>query len=144
MKLNDTSAHYKAKDALTASQPALILMTYDAALRFMAEAQTYMKEGNIAAKGTAIESAFACITELRRALDMKKGGDIATSLSTLYDFMTAQITRANFANDPALLEPVRKSLKTLRMGWQEAIEKLRKQGQLAEFETPQSQGVLAR
>jgi flagellar protein FliS len=144
MKLNDTSAYYKTKDALTASQPALILMTYDAALRFMAEAQTYMKEGNIPAKGTAIESAFACITELRRALDFKKGGDIATSLSTLYDFMMAQITRANFANDPALLEPVRKSLVTLRMGWQEAIEKLRKKGQLAEFEAPQSPGLLAR
>jgi len=144
MKLSDTSAHYKTKDALTASQPALILMTYDAALRFMAEAQVHMKEGNISAKGTAIESAFACIAELRRALDMTKGGDIATSLSTLYDFMTTQITRANFANDPAFLEPVRKSLKTLRTGWQEAIEKLRRQGQLTEFEAPQSPGFLAR
>jgi flagellar protein FliS len=144
MKLNNATAHYKAKDAMTASQPALILMTYDAALRFTKEAQKYMEEGNIPAKGRAVESAFACVAELRRALDTKRGGDVASSLGRLYDYMTDQITRANFANDPSLLEPVKTSLETLREGWQEAIEKLRQDGRLSEYETPQSAGLLVR
>jgi flagellar protein FliS len=144
MKLNNVSVQYKEKDALTASQPALILMTYDAALRFTAEAQQNMKKGDIPAKGTAIDSAFSCVAELRRALDFRKGGDIATSLSNLYDFMTTQITRANIANDPSLLEPVRKSLETLRSGWSEAIEKLKKDGALAEYNSPKIHGIVAK
>lgn len=142
MKLNSATTHYKAEDAATASQPALILMTYDAALRFTKEAQKYMQEGNIPAKGKAIESAFACVAELRRALDIKRGGNIAASLDNLYNFITSQITQANFANDPSMLEPVKASLGTLREGWQEAIEKLRQEGRLAEYEKPQSQGFL--
>lgn len=144
MKLNTAFTNYKLKDAETASQPALILMTYDAALRFIKEAQQFMKEGNIPAKGNAIESAFSCVSELRRALDMQRGGELATSLCSLYNFMTDQITQANFANEPSLLEPVKESLQTLRKGWQEVIEKLQKEGQLAQFEAPQSSGLLVR
>jgi flagellar protein FliS len=144
MILNNATTHYKAKDASTASQPALILMTYDAALRFIKEAQKHMEAGNIPAKGKAIESAFDCIAELRRALDIKRGGEIATSLDKLYSFMTTQITRANFANDSSMLEPVKKSLGTLREGWHQAIEKLRQEGRLAEYEKPQLQGLLVK
>lgn len=144
MRLDNATVHYKAKDAMTASQPTLILMTYDAALRFTKEAQKYMEEGDIPAKGRAIESAFACVAELRRALDTERGGDVASSLGRLYSFMTDQITQANFANDPSLLEPVKKTLETLREGWHEAIEKLRQDGRLSEYETPQSAGLLVR
>ncbi|MBU1707392.1 flagellar export chaperone FliS [bacterium] len=144
MKLNTPSAHYKRKDAETASQPALILMTYDAALRFVKEAQQFMKNGKIPEKGQAIDSAFSCVAELRRALDMERGGDIANSLFSMYNYMTDQITRANFANDPAQLEPVKESLATLRKGWQEVIDKLQEEGQLAQYETPQSPGLLVR
>jgi len=92
----------------------------------------------------AVESAFACVAELRRALDTERGGDVASSLGRLYGFMTDQITQANFANDPSLLEPVKKTLETLREGWHEAIEKLRQEGRLSEYETPQSAGLLVR
>ena len=144
MRLNNATTHYKAKDASTASQPALILMTYDAALRFTKEAQKYMGEGNIPAKGQAIESAFACVAELRRALDIKRGGEVAASLDNLYSYMTDQITQANFANDPSMLDTVKESLGTLREGWRQAIEKLRQEGRLAEYEKPQSQGFLVK
>ncbi len=144
MKLNNASAQYKEQDALTASQPALILMTYDAALRFTKEAQKFMAEGNIPAKNRAIESAFACVAELKRALNEKRGGEMAKSLAALYQFMISQITRANLLKDPSLLEPVKQSLTTLRSGWQEGIEKLRQQGQLEQFETPNVQGLVAR
>ena len=144
MKLHTPSAHYKRKDAETASQPALILMTYDAALRYVREAQQHMKDGNIPEKGMAIDSAISCVAELRRALDMERGGDIAESLFSLYNYMTDQITRANFANDPALLQPVKASLTSLRQGWQEVIDKLQEEGQLDQYETPQSHGLLVR
>ena len=142
MRLNDANLHYKTKDASTASQPTLILMTYDAALRFAREAQKHMEDGNIPAKGKAIESVFECVAELRRALDTKRGGEVAISLDKLYNFMTDQITQANFANDPSKLESVKESLETLREGWHQAIEKLRSEGRLTEYETPHSPGFL--
>jgi flagellar protein FliS len=144
MKLNNASAQYKEQDALTASQPALILMTYDAALRFTKEAQKFMAERDIPAKNRAVESAFACVADLQRALNEKRGGEVAKSLGSLYQFMTSQITRANLLNDPSLLEPVQKCLTTLRAGWQEGIQKLRQEGQLEQFETPVAQGLVAR
>jgi flagellar protein FliS len=101
-----------------ASPHALIVMLYDGALVAVMKGLSHMKEGNIAEKGKAISHAISIIDGgLRASLDREAGGSIATSLDSLYDYMSRQLLVANLQNKPELLEEVHRLLADLRGAW---------------------------
>jgi len=102
----------------SASPHKLIVMLYDGALVAVLKAITHMKAGDIAEKGRAISHAIAIIDGgLRASLDRDAGGSIATSLDSLYDYMSRQLLTANIQNKPELLEEVHRLLTDLRGAW---------------------------
>ena len=57
------------------------------------------------------------VGELRSSLDTAKGGDIARSLESLYEFATDQIMQANISRSPEAVENTLTVLRTLKEGW---------------------------
>ncbi len=112
---------------IAASPHKLIVMLYEGAIVTLTNAIQHMKSGDIAAKGLAISKAIAIIdTGLRASLDKKTGGEIATSLDSLYEYMNNQLILANLNNQPELLTEVQNLLRDLKGSW-EAIAPLKTQ-----------------
>jgi flagellar protein FliS len=91
----------------SASPHALVIMLYDGAMTAIMKGLANMRMGNIAEKGRAISHAITIIDNgLRASLDREAGGQIASSLDSLYDYMSRQLLVANLQNKPEILEEV--------------------------------------
>ena len=102
----------------SASPHKLIVMLFDGALVALTTAMQHMKNGNIQEKGKAISKAIMIIDSgLRASLDKKVGGQIATSLDSLYEYMSNRLLIANLRNQPAILEEVHGLLKDIKSAW---------------------------
>ena len=103
---------------VSASPHKLIVMLFDGALAALAKAVHDMKAGNIPAKGKSISHAISIIDNgLRASLDKDGGGDIATSLDSLYQYMSERLLLANLQNQADIVDEVSVLLKDLRGAW---------------------------
>ena len=81
---------YKRKQVESASPAQLIVMLYDAALDQLGKAELAMEDTTPRRIEKYHNALIACqniITELISSLDLEKGGEIATNLFNLYDYM---------------------------------------------------------
>lgn len=103
----------------SASPVQLVLMLFGGAIAAIASAEHHLNLKNIAAKGKAISQAISIIDGgLRASLDLNVGGELATNLSELYQYMARRLLYANLKDDPAVLEEVRQLLQQLRGAWE--------------------------
>ena len=101
-----------------ASPHKLIVMLFDGALAAIATAGAQMAAGNIQEKGKAISKAIQIVDNgLRASLDREAGGEIASNLDALYEYMSGRLLHANINNDQQALEEVRGLLADLRDTW---------------------------
>jgi flagellar protein FliS len=102
-----------------ASPEQLILMLHDGLLDSLHRARFAMTEGRISEKGEAISRALAIVTEgLMPALDIERGGEIATNLAALYEYMITRLMLGNLQNDATHLDEVARLVQELRDAWQ--------------------------
>ena len=111
----------------TATPHRLIQMLMEGALEKMAMAKGHMLQGNIADKGANISWAISIIEGMRSSLDMEAGGDIASNLNDLYDYMERRLVEANMRNDVKILDEVIGLLREIKAGW-DAIPAAMRQG----------------
>lgn len=95
----------------------LIQMLFDGALDKLALARGNMQRGEVALKGSHIGLAISIIDGLRMSLDKELGGDIATNLDALYDYMSRRLLAANIQNNPAYLDEVSALIKEVKSAW---------------------------
>jgi flagellar secretion chaperone FliS len=131
MKINSTHALYKEVD-VSCSQTQLVLMLFDGAIRYTREAADHLRAQRWAEKGIAVDSALECVAELRRGLDLKNGGEAASSLDRMYDFLSTKLSVGNVTRDAGQFEQVVESLNSLREAWRDLFERLRVEGKLAD------------
>jgi flagellar protein FliS len=125
MNKNSPYQTYRQTLVQTADRGQLLLIVYNAAIRFTREAQEKIRQQDIAGKGQKIDKAYAAVAELRKTLDMEQGKEIARSLDRLYGFLLRQITLANIRNDAQALDIVVQILEDLRSAWEEVVKKHR-------------------
>jgi len=123
---NPGARAYQTQSILTASPGQLVLLMYDGALRFMAQARAgfALPEDNprrIETIHTALLRAQAILSELRANLDMEAGGDIAANLDRLYDYHLRRLFECNLRKDEAPLIEVENLVRTLRDAWAEML-----------------------
>ncbi len=111
---------------MTASREQILLMMFEAAIKFTKMAITAMDEKRIADRGTSILRAYDIVMELHTTLDHKVGGELAKQLEGLYLFMMDQYTKANIKSDVEPLKSNLKILENLYDGWKQAVEKIKK------------------
>lgn len=108
---------YRHTEARSRSPLELVVMLYDGALRFVAEAIAADASQNMRERGQAISRALAIIGELQGTLNLKDGGHIATQLDELYGYMQSRLLDVTLHKDKKGLVEVQKLLTTLRDAW---------------------------
>jgi len=103
----------------SASPHRLIQMLMEGALARLAQSKGHMKANSIAQKGEDISMAISIIGGLRDSLDHKKGGEIATNLDSLYEYMTYRLMESNLKNDISMIDEVHDLLMEIKSAWDE-------------------------
>ncbi len=107
----------------TASQPQLLVMLFDGAVKKLHLSKKAIAEKNIEKSHTELTKVQKIFTELMIALDFEKGGDIASNLLRIYDFIYHYLVRANIKQDSSLIDEVLPIVESLRDGWTQAVDK---------------------
>jgi flagellar secretion chaperone FliS len=107
---------YRDNAVLTATPEQLVVMLYDGANRFLAQAAFAMRQNDLATCNERLRRAEAIITELRSTLDMS-AGDIAHKLEAIYAFCQRHLMEARFKRDADAIDQVAKLLRDLRESW---------------------------
>lgn len=100
-----------------ASPHQLTAMLFDGALSRIASARGHMDRNEIAPKGECVSKAIDIIEGLRTSLDHQRGGELATNLEALYDYMVRRLMQANAQNDPRGLDEVSNLLRQIKDAW---------------------------
>jgi len=117
---------YATNDINTANRLHLLVMLYDSAVKFMALAIKNLDAGNIAEKGMYVGKAIAIISEFRGTLDFGPDPKLAKNLDNLYTFINDNLLQGNIKNDRKQLENALRITVTLREGWVELENKVKK------------------
>ena len=108
----------QAHGGVAAADPhRLVVMLMDGALERIATARGCLTRGDTAEKARLINRAVSIIGELRSSLDFKGGGQIATNLGELYDYMCRRLLKATAENRVEMLDEVTKLLNEIRTAW---------------------------
>ena len=110
---------YLAMDITTASPEMLVVKLYEGAIRNARAALVHQREGRVGERGRAISKAIAIVSELSSALDMERGGEIASNLSGLYGFVNEQLVEANLEGRQERIEDALRILDILAEAWVE-------------------------
>ncbi|MBN9430369.1 MAG: flagellar export chaperone FliS [Burkholderiales bacterium] len=113
--------------SVTQADPhTLISMLYDGAATAIAQARRHLAQGQIAEKGQATSRAVRILEEgLRAALD-PRGGEIASNLQALYEYMTRRLLSANLSNDDGQYAEIAGMLDQLRDAWKQIAPQARR------------------
>ncbi len=107
----------------TVGQGELLLMLYDGAIKFLAQAKEKMQNKDYAGKGRLISKALDVINELDASLNREAGGEVAENLHNLYFLCSSRLLQANLRMDPELIDSVTGILSGLRSAFAQIIHK---------------------
>ena len=110
---------YTEEDVTNATPMRLIVILYEAALRSCEDARGYMERNDASGFNQAIDKCCAIISELQSSLNLKEGGEIASSLNDLYNYMKSNLLRAGTEQKPDLIADVFRLLENLRSAWRQ-------------------------
>lgn len=128
--MNDAYKKYKQTSVQSASKEKILLMLYEASIKFVKKAIIAAEEKNIAERGYNIGRAFDIVNELNNSLNHEVGGELSKNLEQLYMFVTDQLVQGNITGNPKPLKDALRILEVLNNGWEQAIEKLKKEGKV--------------
>ena len=124
MQLN----RYKEDSIVTAPREKLLLMLYDGALRNLNIASKCLANNNRAGFGHHIGKGQAIIAELLNSLDHDVGGKVTKNLEKLYLYIIDRLIEANLSSATKGLDDSVGILKTLKEGWDDAIQQTSGEG----------------
>jgi flagellar protein FliS len=115
------SVNTQAK-AIDASPHRLIQMLMEGGLTRLAQARGAVEREQVALKGELISKAIGIIGGLREGLNLEAGGEVASNLDNLYEYMTTRLIEANLKNDVAPLDEVAGLLRNVKSGWDQIAQ----------------------
>jgi len=121
MPIAQVAMNYRAAAVKTATPGQLVLMLFDGALRNVATALAGFAIESVGVRIEQINNhllkAQAIVRELQGSLDLKAGGEFATTMWALYDFMLDRLRVANLQKDPEPIRIVERLLTEVRGAW---------------------------
>lgn len=131
MPVTNPYARYQQTAVSTADRGDLLILTYEALLRWLGRAEEAIDAGKVVEAHEALIAAQQLVINLDSSLDMERGGQIAINLSALYDFVKRKLIEANVTKDKAQVASLRELLSPLLDAWRAAVPMARKTGELA-------------
>ncbi len=124
-------ASYKQMDFeadIRGSDPhRLIVLLFDGASASLAQAKARIEQKDIPGKSEAIVKAIAIISDgLSASLNLEAGGELASNLKAIYDYMVRRLVHANLHMDIAAIIEVETLLEEIGGAWREMGENMKK------------------
>lgn len=120
--MNPYLNQYKKASVQTSSPEQILIMLYDGAIRFLNQAKVHIQNKNIEQSHANIIKAQRILTEFMSSLDMDTGGEMASNLFNLYEYLHYRLVQANIKKDLEAIDEVLDHLRGLKETWQEAIK----------------------
>lgn len=120
-------AQYQAAQLETSPPERILLMLFDAAIRFSGQARQAMADKRHEEAHKNCVRVQNILTELMACLRFDVGGDIAKNLFDLYEFIHHTTVQANIRKDTAQMDIVIGHLKDLREAWGQAARNVASQ-----------------
>ena len=98
-------------------------MLFDGAVKKLHIAKKAILDKDIEKAHNELTKVQKIFTELMVALDFEKGGELATDLMRIYDFVYHHLVRTNIRQDAVMIDEVLPIVENLRDGWTQAVEK---------------------
>lgn len=114
------TSQYQQSQIMTANPGELLLLTYDAAIRFLREAGDAMSRHDLYAQSTAVVRTQHILQYLRGTLNHDANPELADRLDGIYGYLLDELTQANIHDDLPKIESAVGLLATLRSAWEEA------------------------
>jgi flagellar protein FliS len=130
MSLKGINAYRKGnlkQDVSEADPHKLTLMLLQGALDRIAYAKGAMERKELIEKADYISKASAIIMHLRDTLDLELGGEVASNLFSLYNYMVEQLSNAHVKNDLKILDEVSSLLTPIRDAWVQIPEEAKQE-----------------
>ena len=121
--MNPKAMNYQKVQVTTADRLKLVVMLYDGAISFLKSAINCLEKNDMAGKGIYIAKAQDIIDELNNSLNLNDGGEIASTLRKIYNFLYFYLVKANLKKDPKMIQEVIDILSSLREAWYEISNK---------------------
>jgi flagellar protein FliS len=110
---------YRENAVLSATPEQLVVMLYDSARRFIRQAASAMRAGEVEPAHNTLRRAEQIITHLDGVLDHEQGHELADRLHAIYLFCLAHLNRGRLGLEADKLEEVAEMLGELRESWVE-------------------------
>lgn len=107
------------QEVYTADPVRLVLMLLRGARQAVEEAREGLREADVRRRALAVSRAVERIGELSGSLDKERGGEVASRLAVLYEYMVHRLNEANAGQVEAPLEEVSRLLLPLIEAWGE-------------------------
>ena len=110
----------------TAAPGQVVLMLFDGAIRFLDRAEQGFEMDDPAEANQTIHNniqrAQDIVHELNVALDLRNGGELATTLRGLYEYMDRRLLEANTRKSADGILECKKYLTSLREAWSQMLQ----------------------
>ena len=113
---------YQKNSVNTASKEKLLLMLYDGLVKFIRQGIAGIEEKDIQKSNTNLVKAQSIILEFMGTLNMEVGGEMAKSLTLLYDYMHRRLVEANIKKDTEIAREVLGFAEELKETFEEAYK----------------------
>ena len=127
---------YRATKVETAGSVDLVVMLYQGAVRFIRVGIEAIERDDPKVAHTNLVRAQDIVVELLGSLNREAGGEVASQLSSVYDYCFRRLVTANIKKDAAPAREVIGILRDLGTAWQQIALQQRqaqKQGRAAAF-----------
>lgn len=105
------------KNATDMTSHQVISLLLDGALERVAQAKFAISTTNNEDKEILMAKLVAIINGLRNSLNLNDGGEIATNLDSLYEYMVGRIEGASTTEEYSVMNEVGKLLQEVKVGW---------------------------
>ncbi len=110
---------YRRAAAQQASVAGLIIALYDTLAGNLQRAAEAMLRGDLEQRGEQLKHGFSVLMQLISLIDVERGGPTAVQLKRFYEHLRQQMLRAQFEQDPSLLDSSQALVLDVRSAWQE-------------------------
>jgi flagellar protein FliS len=124
--LTNPYQRYQHTAAQTADGGQLLLMSYEATLRWLSRAEAAIQQDKIEEAHQGLMNAQEILRNLKLNLD-HSASDVAGNLDRIYDYLIAELVWANVHKDLDRIRNVRDMITPLLDAWRVAVVKARRE-----------------
>src|SRR5882724_5814316 len=133
---------YVANQVFSAHPAERVYLLYQVAIDSVNAAIARLKDGDIFARGRAVNKAHEAVDELIMALDHSVGANFTHTLAELYDYVQRQLVKGHSQKSEEAFRQALSVLTTLTEAWKEVVERTCGSGLVnSELQADHLQGV---